>query len=175
MPSRGPSTPGGTSSTPEKAFGSQTAPTLLGPCPPNAPRCSVPRNASVKRCPLFIDKTLRPWQLSPLLQVLLSVDLLITWEFPRLCRGGSRSLTYTAVVRRRSSWWRDTKHADGSARPSITKLRQGEHSEVRLFPSASVGYLSKVAMPSSNLPCDSVIGTGGASPASQCRFERLTN
>jgi hypothetical protein len=23
---------------------------------------------------------------------------LITWEFPRLCRGGSRSLTYTAVV-----------------------------------------------------------------------------
>jgi hypothetical protein len=30
-------------------------------------------------------------------------DILITWEFPRLCRGGSRSLTYTAVVRRRSS------------------------------------------------------------------------
>jgi site-specific DNA recombinase len=28
---------------------------------------------------------------------------LITWEFPRLCRGGSRSLTYTAVVQRRSS------------------------------------------------------------------------
>jgi hypothetical protein len=26
--------------------------------------------------------------------------VLITWEFPRLCRGGSRSLTYTAVVRR---------------------------------------------------------------------------
>ncbi len=25
---------------------------------------------------------------------------LITWEFPRLCRGGSRSLTYTAVVLR---------------------------------------------------------------------------
>jgi hypothetical protein len=24
---------------------------------------------------------------------------LITWEFPRLCRGGSRSLTYAAVVR----------------------------------------------------------------------------
>src|SRR5512136_2823626 len=23
---------------------------------------------------------------------------LITWEFPRLCRGGSRSLTYAAVV-----------------------------------------------------------------------------
>src|SRR5258708_26333395 len=23
---------------------------------------------------------------------------LLTWEFPRLCRGGSRSLTYTAVV-----------------------------------------------------------------------------
>jgi len=23
---------------------------------------------------------------------------LIAWEFPRLCRGGSRSLTYTAVV-----------------------------------------------------------------------------
>ena len=23
----------------------------------------------------------------------------ITWEFPRLCRGGSRSLTYAAVVR----------------------------------------------------------------------------
>ena len=25
---------------------------------------------------------------------------LITWEFPRLCRGGSRSLTYAAVVPR---------------------------------------------------------------------------
>jgi hypothetical protein len=27
------------------------------------------------------------------------VKALITWEFPRLCRGGSRSLTYAAVVR----------------------------------------------------------------------------
>jgi hypothetical protein len=27
--------------------------------------------------------------------------MLITWEFPRLCRGGSRSLTYTAVVQSR--------------------------------------------------------------------------
>ena len=26
--------------------------------------------------------------------------MLITWEFPRLCRGGSRSLTYAAVVPR---------------------------------------------------------------------------
>jgi hypothetical protein len=29
----------------------------------------------------------------------LAFVLLITWEFPRLCRGGSRSLTYAAVVR----------------------------------------------------------------------------
>ena len=30
----------------------------------------------------------------------LGVNLLISWEFPRLCRGGSRSSTYTAVVDR---------------------------------------------------------------------------
>jgi uncharacterized DUF497 family protein len=27
-------------------------------------------------------------------------DVLLSWEFPRLCRGGSRSSTYTAVVDR---------------------------------------------------------------------------
>jgi len=32
--------------------------------------------------------------------LLVTNPLLITWEFPRLCRGGSRSLTYTAVVLR---------------------------------------------------------------------------
>jgi hypothetical protein len=102
------------------------------------------------------------------------VKTLITWEFPRLCRGGSRSLTYAAVVPRLSSRWRDTKHADGSARPSMTKLKQSKHSEVRSFPSASVGHLGKVAMPSWN-SFDSGIGTGGVSPASQSRFERLTH
>ena len=34
------------------------------------------------------------------------INELITWEFPRLCRGGSRSLTYTAVVPRGNlRWW----------------------------------------------------------------------
>jgi hypothetical protein len=68
---------------------------------------------------------------------------LITWEFPRLCRGGSRSLTYTAVVQGRSSRWRGTKHADGSARPSTTNLKEVKGSEVRSFPSPSVDILAR--------------------------------
>jgi hypothetical protein len=56
----------------------------------------------------------------------------------------------------------------------ITEVTQGKHSEVGLFPSGSVGYPSKVAMPSWCSFCDSAIGTGGVSSASQSRFERLT-
>jgi len=33
------------------------------------------------------------------------VATLITWEFPRLCRGGSRSLTYAAVLQPGSLRW----------------------------------------------------------------------
>src|SRR4029077_9939506 len=43
-----PITPGGTSTTPLKAIVSQIAPTLLGPWPANAPRCTAPRNRPVK-------------------------------------------------------------------------------------------------------------------------------
>jgi hypothetical protein len=39
---------------------------------------------------------------------------LITWEFPRLCRGGSKSLTFTAVVQCRSSRRRVNRHTEGN-------------------------------------------------------------
>src|SRR5258708_25069269 len=54
------------------------------------------------------------------------------------------------------------------------KAEAGKHGEVCSFPSTLVGYLSKVAVPSWNSFGDSVIGTGGVSPASQSRFERLS-
>src|SRR5258708_21658402 len=47
---------------------------------------------------------------STLPPVLSPADVLISWEFPRLCRGGSRSLTFSGVVSSASGdqparWW----------------------------------------------------------------------
>src|SRR5712671_4184023 len=50
--------------------------------------------------------------------------LLITWEFPRLCRGGSRSLTYTAVVLR--------KTCDGLRHDVIPAGQQGKASTAEI-------------------------------------------
>ncbi len=50
---------------------------------------------------------------------------LITWEFPRLCRGGSRSLTYTAVVHPGNLRWLTHENACGAAMPS--KKAEAEH------------------------------------------------
>src|SRR5713226_5268351 len=49
---------------------------------------------------------------------------LITWEFPRLCRGGSRSLTYTAVVLR--------KTCDGLRHDVIPAGQQGKASTAEI-------------------------------------------
>src|SRR6266849_3782267 len=50
--------------------------------------------------------------------------ILITWEFPRLCRGGSRSLTYTAVVLR--------KTCDGLRHDVIPAGQQGKASTAEI-------------------------------------------
>ena len=49
--------------------------------------------------------------------------MLITWEFPRLCRGGSRSLTYTAVVLRET--------CDGLKRDVMRGGSKAEHKQLR--------------------------------------------
>src|SRR5258705_13029646 len=41
-------------------------------------------------------------------------DNLIAWEFPRLCRGGSRSLTYTAVGHPGNLRWLTRENAYGA-------------------------------------------------------------
>ena len=83
---------------------------------------------------------------------------LITWEFPRLCRGGSRSLTYTAVVLRET--------CDGLRHD----VMRGATISITL-----VGHLGEVPMSSWRLLGVSVIGIGEVSLASPSRFERLTH
>jgi hypothetical protein len=65
---------------------------------------------------------------------------LITWEFPRLCQGGSRSLTYKAVGHPGNLRWLTHDNACGAARPSI-KLRRstGSANTVRCVHSRSLG------------------------------------
>src|SRR5258708_17036368 len=50
-------------------------------------------------------------------------QILITWEFPRLCRGGSRSLTYTAVVLRET--------CDGLRRDVMRGAARLKHKQLR--------------------------------------------
>src|SRR5258708_4276214 len=73
---------------------------------------------------------------------------LIAWEFPRLCRGGSRSLTYTAVGHPGNLQWLTHENACGAARPSINlKQSTGMANTVRCFHLRSlwVGYLGEAA------------------------------
>src|SRR6267154_46143 len=57
---------------------------------------------------------------------------LITWEFPRLCRGGSRSLTYTAVVLRETcdGLRHDVMRGGNKAKSKQlrSRMQQGKHS-----------------------------------------------
>src|SRR5258708_1464723 len=70
-----------------------------------------------------------------------STDLaLLAWEFPRLCRGGSRSLTYTAVGHPGNLQWLTHENACGAARPSINlKQSTGMANTVRCFHLRSLG------------------------------------
>src|SRR6266446_296173 len=101
---------------------------------------------------------------------------LITWEFPRLCRGGSRSLTYTAVVLRETcdGLRHDVMRGGNKAKPKQLRSRtqQGKHRQMGLFSITSVGHLGEVPMSSWGLLGVSVIGIGD-SLASPSRFERL--
>src|SRR5258705_13713806 len=103
---------------------------------------------------------------------------LITWEFPRLCRGGSRSLTYTAVVLRETcdGLRHDVMRGGNKAKPKQLRSRtqQGKHRQMGLFSITSVGHLGEVPMSSWGLLGVSVIGIGD-SLASPSRFERLTH
>src|SRR5258708_23366412 len=66
---------------------------------------------------------------------------LIAWEFPRLCRGGSRSLTYTAVGDPGNLRWLTRENTCGAPRPSI-KLKQntGMANTIPRFESGSRGF-----------------------------------
>src|SRR6266481_6634755 len=65
---------------------------------------------------------------------------LIAWEFPRLCRGGSRSLTYRAVGHPGNLRWLTHENACGAARPSKNlKQSTGMANTVRCFHSRSLG------------------------------------
>src|SRR5712671_3962207 len=61
-------------------------------------------------------------------------QILITWEFPRLCRGGSRSLTYTAVVLRETcdGLRHDVMRGGNKAKPKQLRSRtqQGKHRQI---------------------------------------------
>src|SRR5260370_14714916 len=50
---------------------------------------------------------------------------LITWSFPRLCRGGSRSLTYAAVVLRETCDGLRHDVMRGATRPSLNSGGRG--------------------------------------------------
>jgi len=104
---------------------------------------------------------------------------LITWEFPRLCRGGSRSLTYTAVVLRETcdGLRHDVMRGGNKAKPKQrrSRMQQGKHRQMGLFSITSVGHLGEVRMSSWRLLGVSVIGIGEVSLASPSRFERLTH
>jgi hypothetical protein len=104
---------------------------------------------------------------------------LITWEFPRLCRGGSRSLTYTAVVFRETcdGLRHDVMRGGNKANSKQlrSRMQQGKHKQMGLFLITSVGHLGEVPMSSWRLLGVSVIGIGEVSLASPSRFERLTH
>jgi hypothetical protein len=103
---------------------------------------------------------------------------LITWEFPRLCRGGSRSLTYTAVVLQEACDGLKTRRdAYGAGRPCIKAEAGGalRQTEADAFVRDGLQLdIFEAAMSSWELLGVSVIGTGCVSPASPSRFERLT-
>jgi hypothetical protein len=69
--------------------------------------------------------------------------ILITWEFPRLCWGGSRSLTYTAVVLRKTCDGLRHDMMRGGNKPKPKQLRsrmqRGKHRQMGLFSITSVG------------------------------------
>src|SRR5712671_5359058 len=105
--------------------------------------------------------------------------ILITWEFPRLCRGGSRSLTYTAVVLR--------KTCDGLRHDVIPAGQQGKASTAEIGDAVgetqSDAFIrdhfswisSRGADVIMGLLGVSVIGIGEVSLASPSRFERLNH
>src|SRR5216684_3731527 len=65
---------------------------------------------------------------------------LLAWEFPRLCRGGSRSLTYTAVGHPGNLRWLTHAKRVRAARPSINlKQSTGMANTVRCFHWRSLG------------------------------------
>jgi len=104
---------------------------------------------------------------------------LLTWEFPRLCRGGSRSLTYTAVVLRETcdGLRHDVMRGGNKAKSKQlrSRMQQGKHRQMGLFSITSVGHLGEVPMSSWRFLGVSVIGIGEVSLASPSRFERLTH
>src|SRR6266446_8891082 len=104
---------------------------------------------------------------------------LITREFPRLCRGGSRSLTYTVVVLRETcdGLRHDVMRGGNKAKSKQlrSRMQQGKHRQMGLFSITSVGHLGEVPMSSWRLLGVSVIGIGEVSLASPSRFERLTH
>src|SRR5258708_21308550 len=87
-------------------------------------------------------------------------ECLIAWEFPRLCRGGSRSLTYTAVGHPGNLRWLTHEIGCGCSKAEHkpeAEHRYGKHSPVLSFAIAWVGYLGEAA-PSWELLSGSVIG-----------------
>ena len=162
------------------------SPTVNPPTPPTSANANITRTITIdpqSREVIYrvIDARTRQvlWQLpdAALLRNKAYGQTLISWEFPRLCRGGSRSLTYAAVGHPGNLRWLAHENACGAARQSI-KLRRstGMANTVRCFLSRSLG-LDILARRCHHGNCSafSVIGTGALSSASPSRFERLTH
>ena len=98
---------------------------------------------------------------------------------PRHCRGGSGSLTYTAVVLRETCDGLRHDVMRGGNKAKFKQLRSrmqpGKHRQMGLFSITSVGHLGEAPMSSWRLLDVSVIGIGEVSLASPSRFERLTH
>src|SRR5258708_39700784 len=123
--------------------------------------------------------------------------MLLTWEFPRLCRGGSRSLTYTAVVLRKTcdglrhdvipAGQQGKASCDGLRHDVIPAGQQGKASTAEI--GDAVGetqsdafirdHFSWISSRGADIIMGllgvSVIGTGEMSLASPSRFERLNH
>src|SRR5258706_594525 len=87
---------------------------------------------------------------------------LITWEFPRLCRGGSRSLTYAAVVRAGKLALEETRMKPTEQQNPNTSIwptkRSGNPNQALSFRTQVVGYFSETLMRSPDLLLVLVVG-----------------
>src|SRR5882762_1976108 len=97
---------------------------------------------------------------------------LLAWEFPRLCRGGSKSLTYTAVGHPGNLRWLTRENACGAARPSINlKQSTGISNRVR----DRLGWISWRGGAIMGIARRFGHWNWAESSASPSRFERLTH